>query len=181
MITERLNKLPQLKQALVWADINEVRCIEEKRDLDEHPHMRFPLFGSRYWGLDETDEPWLWAAVNDTSRTSYIQDTAYYFLLLVLGNSGNLHRHKVQLEEAAGGNELRVKWLQDALRPKTKPAWQEKQELRRAEHERKEKKRQGQAIASWRAFKRELDATLPTADYSKGLTNANWRLARGKG
>ncbi|QYJ00664.1 hypothetical protein KUV46_15220 [Thalassovita mediterranea] len=174
-LPQRINKLPEIKKALVWADVEETRKRRSEQDLNEHPHIRVPmLVGRRYWSLDLTDEDWLRATTTDPAHSAYVRDTAFHFWLHVLRAGNLLEARKDELKVAAQGNSLRTEWLRQALAPKKQPEWEKEDERRRAAFERKEKKRLGESIAWWRARKKELEARAPIANYSEGVNNESW-------
>ena len=175
-LVERIDKDKTLKEALVWADVQEVKTSESKRDLDKLPHLRISAgYRGRYWNLSIGDAPWLKRNALDASVDEYQSDTAYYLWVRLVLELADITEHEAELRSAAT-NSLRSTWLAKELASKGKPGWQKKQEARQAKQHRKQLRREGAAKASWKRFKDELEKKIPDPDYSDGISNECWNF-----
>ena len=144
-ISDRLSSRPNQKAHFFLVDIEYARKTEKKRDLDKRPWCRIPHHWM--WKIQIEDFQWIKNIISDNSRSTYEQDTAYFFWLDQVQRQDCLNE-KVEELKSLATTRLRKKWLQNALQPKKKQDWEKRQEASRKKRQERQKVRRAKNGAS---------------------------------
>ncbi|MEL7452892.1 MAG: hypothetical protein AAGJ50_05915, partial [Pseudomonadota bacterium] len=177
IIREQVKKDVDLKRALFWADVREVRSERGAQTLLDKPWLAFRVsHHGRYWSLTLDDQAWLTEAAQDEHLSFDDQATAFYALIEILAQANLLSEKAPFLELLAKDSDLLASWLRRELQPPQKDQEEILHEVREAEYEAKQRSEEASAVASWSRYRSKLLKTRPKADFSQGISTESWQL-----
>lgn len=177
IIRNQVNKDIDLKRALFWADVREVRSERGDQVLLEKPWMAFRIsHHGRYWNLTLDDQVWLSDAAQDESLSFDDRATVYYALIEIFARANLLSEKASFLELLAKDSDLLTSWLRRELQPPPKDELEIMHEEREAEYEAKQLREEESAIASWSRYRSQLLKATPVADFSRGISAESWQM-----
>lgn len=180
IIRDQVNKDIDLKRALFWADVREIRSERGAQALLDKPWMAFRVsHHGRFWGLTLDDQTWLIDAAQDERLCFDDQATAYYALIEIFARANLLSEKSSFLELLAKNSDLLTSWLRRELQPSQKDEEEVLHEEREAEYAAKQRCEEESAVASWSVYRARLKKALPMADFKQGISAESWQLIHG--